>query len=187
MITGCASGRPAGDEPTDVDAVVEAVEANRDAIVVPASLLEEPEPPPRPPDKALWAQIRDMTVAERVKLALRGNKDVRTLLMRDPNRQIPRLVMKNPRITEEEILTLAKDRNTQEEILTIIADSREWSKIHTVRLSLVENARTPASRSFRLLETLVERDLARIGKSKNVPTAIAAQARRLVNARQRRR
>ena len=111
---------------TEVEEVAEEVVANRDSIRVPAVLLVEPEVP-EPPEKALWAQIRDMSMGERVKLALRGNKDVRTLLLRDPNRQIQRLVLKNPRITEEEIMTIAKDRNSDEEILMLIADSRDWS------------------------------------------------------------
>lgn len=176
--------RPPGD-PAEVEAVAEEIVAERDSIVVPPALLHEPEPA-KPPDKALWAQIRDMSVGERVKLALRGNKDVRALLLRDPNRSIQRLVLQNPRITEEEILAIAKDRNSDEEILAILADSRAWVKVYSVRLALAENARTPMPRAFRLLGTLVERDLARIGKSKNVPTAIATQARRMIAAKSRR-
>ncbi len=63
-----------------------------------------------------------MTVGHKVKLAFNGNKDVRTVLLRDSNKIIPRLVLQNPRITEEEILMLAKDRNADDEILRQIAE-----------------------------------------------------------------
>jgi hypothetical protein len=90
-------------ERAEAMAVAEQVHAGTDAIVVPTELVEEPsEPKPTDePEKALWLRIRTMTVAEKVKLALRGNKDARGILLRDTNRILPRLVLQNPRITEE--------------------------------------------------------------------------------------
>jgi len=163
-------------------AVAEQVHAGTDTIVVPTDLVEESsEPKPAPEaEKALWMRIRSMTVAEKVKLALRGNKDARGLLMRDTNRIIPRLVLQNPRITEEEILMLAKDRNVDEEILRLIADSREWTKVFAVRKALVENAKTPSGKALQLLPSLGEREISRLAKSKQVPSVIAIQARRIL-------
>jgi hypothetical protein len=169
-------------ERAEAMAVAERVHAGTDAIVVPTELVEEPsEPKPAAePEKALWLRIRTMTVAEKVKLALRGNKDARGILLRDTNRILPRLVLQNPRITEEEILTLAKDRNVDEEILRLIADSREWTKVYAVRCALVENARTPAGKALNLLPTLGEREISRLAKSKQVPNVISVQARRIL-------
>ena len=168
-------------ERAEAMAVAEQVHAGTDAIVVPTELVEEPsEPKPAEPEKALWLRIRTMTVAEKVKLALRGNKDARGILLRDTNRILPRLVLQNPRITEEEILTLAKDRNVDEEILRLIADSREWTKVYAVRSALVEDARTPAGKALNLLPTLGEREISRLAKSKQVPNVISVQARRIL-------
>jgi hypothetical protein len=170
--------------------VAKRVTEGTDGISVPTELIEEPAEP-RPvsqPEKPLWIRVRDMTVAEKVKLALRGNKDARAILIHDSNKVIPRFVMQNPRLTEEEVLLLAKDRNTQEEILRTIADSRAWTKIYAVRAALVENARTPAGKALNLLTTLDERDIGRLAKSKQVPNVISAQARRLMfQALERRR
>ena len=169
-------------ERAEAMAVAEQVHAGTDAIVVPTELVEEPSEskPADEPEKALWLRIRTMTVAEKVKLALRGNKDARGILLRDTNRILPRLVLQNPRITEEEILTLAKDRNVDEEILRLIADSREWTKVYAVRSALVENARTPAGKALNLLPTLGEREISRLAKSKQVPNVISVQARRIL-------
>ena len=127
-----------------------------------------------------------MTVAEKVKLALKGNKDARAILLRDANKVIPRLVLQNPRISEDEILMLSKDRNTDEEVLRMIAESRDWTKIYVVRAALVENARTPVDVALKLLVTLAEREIVRLAKSKNVPSVIATQARRIAAQAQRR-
>ena len=170
--------------------VAKRVAEGTDGIHVPAELVEEPtEPrPPPEPEKALWLRVRTMSVAEKVKLALRGNKDARAILLHDTNRIIPRFVMQNPRLTEEEVLMLAKDRNTDEEILRTIADSREWTKIYAIRASLVENARTPAGKALSLLTTLDERDITKLAKSKQVPSVISVQARRIIfQANERRR
>jgi hypothetical protein len=178
-------------EATDeVAAVAEQVAAGKDAIRVPKDLVEEKPPgakPPPAPDKALWAQIRDMSMAERIKLALKGNKEARTLLLRDTNPQIQRLVLQNPRITEEEILMVAKDRNTDEDILATLADSRDWTKIYALRVALVENARTPVAKALRLLATLGEKELSRLAKSKSVPNIVAVQSRRMLSQMRDRR
>jgi len=162
--------------------VAKRVVAGTDGISVPTELVEEPAEPRKPPEpeKALWLRVREMSVAEKVKLALRGNKDARALLLRDSNKIIPRYVLQNPRLTEEEILILAKDRNTDEDILRTIADTRDWTKIYAVRAALVENARTPAGKALALVPTLDEREIARLAKSKQVPSVISLQARRLM-------
>jgi hypothetical protein len=180
------------DSPTaraEATAVAEQVHAGTDAIVVPDDLVREPAEPQETPhaEQALWLRIRSMSVAEKVKLALRGNKDARGLLLRDTNRVIPRLVLQNPRITEEEILTLAKDRNADEELLRLIAENREWTKIYAVRHALVENARCPSGRALQLLPSLSERDISRLAKSKQVPNVISMQARRIMFQQMQRR
>jgi hypothetical protein len=168
-----------GDDPA-ITAIAEQVTAGKDSIAVSADMLDEP-----PNDKlekrepALWMKIKAMTMAERTKLALRGNKEARMILIRDVNIQIQRLVLHNPRITEDEILTIAKDRNTHDELLVWIADSRDWIKNYAVRTALVENARTPVAKALRILPTLDERELSRLGKSKQIPQVVAMQARRM--------
>ncbi len=177
------SAPPSVNELSEALAVAKRVAAGTDGIRVPQDLVTEREAPWSAidrPDKALWLRIRVMTVGEKVKLAFNGNKDVRTILLRDTNKIIPRLVLHNPRITEEEILMLAKDRNADDEILRHIAESREWTRVYAVRSALVENARTPLPKALTLLQTLGELEIARLAKSKYVSNAIAVQARRLL-------
>jgi hypothetical protein len=184
------SAPPSMDERNEALAVAKQVVAGTDGIRVPQDLVTEREPPSSgtdQPDRALWLRIRAMTVGQKVKLAFNGNKDARTILLRDTNKIIPRFVLQNPRITEEEILMLARDRNADDEILRQIAESREWTRVYAVRAALVENARTPLPKALTLLQTLGERDIGRLAKSKHVSNAIAVQARRLLMQSQDRR
>ncbi len=165
---------------TEAVALARRIEAGEDGIEVPAELVEEREEQKAPLPQSLYAQILGMTIGQKIKLAIRGNGDARNILIRDTNKMIRRFVLQNPRITEEEILMLAKDRNVDEEILRLIADSREWTKVYAVRQALVENAKTPSGKALQLLPSLGEREISRLAKSKQVPSVIAVQARRIL-------
>jgi hypothetical protein len=92
----------------------------------------------------------------------------------------------NPRVTESEVIAVARTRNADEEMLRIITDRREWMRNYQVKLALVTNPKTPLPVAMRQLGTLAERDIRTLAKSKNVPEAVAAQARRLMLARRER-
>jgi hypothetical protein len=167
----------------EVEEIVRAVEAGEDQIAVPAEMLvEEPAPPaaPRPEATNLYHQILGMGTAAKIKLALRGNKDARLILVRDANKLIRRLVLMNPRISDAEVISVARNRSADEELLRLIAERREWMRNYQVRLALSTNPKTPLVIAMRQIGTLNERDLRALAKSKNVPAAVAAQARRLV-------
>lgn len=158
------------------EAIAEAVRTGVDAIEVPDELVVEPSRA----EKSVLARVREMTVAERIKLALRGNREARTLLLRDPNRMIRRFVLENPRINDDEIVVLARNRTADDEILRAVAESREWTENYQVRLALVTNPKTPVVLALRFLGGLRERDVRLLAKSKNVPATIANQAKRIV-------
>lgn len=163
----------------DEAAIAAAVTSGTDAITVPGGLVEDP-PAGASVEKNLLLRLQEMTVAERIKLALRGNREVRMLLIRDANRMIRRFVLQNPRIGDEEIIAVAKNRSADDELLRIIADSREWTKNYQVRLSLVTNPKTPLVASLKFLAGLQERDVRALAKSKNVSATVANAAKRIV-------
>ena len=162
-----------------LEKLAEEIEQGRDHIPVPADLVEDPVEI-RPATKNLAAEIQAMAVGERLKLALKGNRDARTLLIRDANRIIQRFVLQNPRITEDEIVALAKNRSVDRELLAIICKKKEWLTNYQVRLALVTNPKTPMAVAVRLVPLLLPRDLRQIAKSKNVPIAVNGVAKRLV-------
>ena len=166
----------------EVVEIVRAVEAGTDGIAVPEELLVEPDQkaPAKPVPRSLYAQILVMTVAEKIKLALRGNKDARAILIRDPNKLIRRLVFLNPRISDGEVLAVARNRSADDDLIRVITERREWMKNYQIRLALATNPKTPLVIALKQIRTLDERDIRQIAKSRNVPQTVAAQARRIL-------
>jgi hypothetical protein len=171
---------PEADEPTEADVaeIVRAVNAGEDAIAVPQELLDESKAPAAAAPRSLYAEILAMTVAQ--KIALRGNQDARTILVRDASKLIRRFVLLNPRMTDGEAIAITRNKSADEELLRMITDRRDWMRLYQVRLGLATNPKTSLPTAVRLVNTLDTRDLQHIAKSKNVPAGIAAQARRLL-------
>ena len=166
-------------EAEELAALAEEIQEGRDTITVPEELIEE-RPPETKVSVNLLTQIKTLTLGERLKLALKGNRDARTLLIRDANRLVRRFVLLNPRISDEEIVMLTKNRNIDSELLDDICRKKEWVSNYQVRLSLATNPKTPVMLALRFVPTLLPRDLRLLAKSKNVPSAVCSMAKRLV-------
>ena len=169
------------DDEATVEAISQTIEAGTDGITVPGDLLVEGATLPRR-SPSLYNEIAAMNVAQRLKLALRGNRDARTLLARDNNKVIRRFVLNNPMITEEEIINIARDRNSTEEVLRFISERGDWIKGYGVRRALATNPKTPLVIALKQLATLLLQDLGRIARSKDIPQAVVIQARKMVIA-----
>ncbi|MBI2354639.1 MAG: hypothetical protein HYV06_06350 [Deltaproteobacteria bacterium] len=121
-----------------------------------------------------------MGIAEKIKMALSGDKEWRSILIKDANKLVSGSVIKNPRITETEILSLVKAGVQNDEIMRLICANKEWVKNCKIRKALVENPRTPVPNALRYLATLGEKDIAAYAKSKNISSVISTQAKRLL-------
>jgi hypothetical protein len=135
-------------------------------------------------DETLFQQVQKMTTVDKIRLAMRGDKEVRNLLIRDGERTVQMAVVSNPRITDNEIAVIVSSRNVHEEILRQIGASREWFKSYPVKVALVQNPKTPLSTALRLLPTLMLKDLRALAKSKSVPNVVAQAALRLLNKKE---
>jgi hypothetical protein len=128
----------------------------------------------------LYTLIQKLSVFEKVKLARLGNAEARSLLVRDRNKLVATAAVRSPKVQEQEVLAFAKARNVTDEVLRIVATSREWTRSYPVKLALVWNPKCPPQWAIRFLGYLQEGDLRAIMKSRDVPAAIAAHARRLL-------
>ncbi|HEY4744647.1 MAG TPA: hypothetical protein VIH45_08330 [Desulfuromonadaceae bacterium] len=126
-----------------------------------------------------------MGIADKIKTALTGDKEWRTLLIKDSNKLVSGSVIKNPRITESEILAVVKSGVQNDEIMRLICANKEWVKNIKIRKALVENPRTPVPNALRFLSTLGEKDIAAYAKSKNISSVISTQARRILMNKKR--
>ena len=128
-------------------------------------------------------RIMKMGMKDRAKLAMKGDREARNILIRDPNRVIAQAVVGNPRITEQEIEKIASMRAVSEDILRQIANNRQWSRLYPVVHNLARNPRTPIANVLSILSRLQLKDLAGLSKNRNVSDAVRRQALRLSQAR----
>jgi len=86
----------------------------------------------------------------------------------------------SPKITDNELISIAKSRNVGDEVIRIITRNKEITRNYQVRHALATNPRTPQAEAMKFVNYLQERDLRSIMKSKDVPSAISTHARRIL-------
>lgn len=151
---------------------------------VPKDLIDE-KSMARPDEQNMYRMILEMKMGQKLKLALTGNKSAREILVKDSNRLVSSAVLKNPRVTEDEVLKVANSKGASEDLLRNIGRNKEWLKNYNVRLGMIANPKTPLTISMKLLDTLNEKDLAKVAKSKNIASVLASTARRKVEAKEK--
>ena len=125
-------------------------------------------------------RLATMTVPEKVKCATKGTREMRSILIRDPNRMVASAVLSCPKVNDAEVEAFAKMGNVSEDILRTIAMSRAWTKSYTVVLALVKNSKTPVAISMNLMQRLNPADVKKLSTDRNVPEALRVAARKKV-------
>jgi hypothetical protein len=122
-------------------------------------------------------RIMKMTVSEKIKLATLGNKEARTLLLRDSNKLVCMAAAQSPRITDGEILGLANSRTVNADVLRYVYSNREYLKTYSIKVAIVKNPKVPLPTALKMLYTLQEKDIKELARDRNVPQTIQAQAK----------
>ncbi len=148
------------------------------------SLVEEPAEPAA--GKAtgeivnLYALIQKMSVYQKIKLARLGNREARGLLVRDRNKVVAVAAILSPKLTDNEIAAIAQSRNVGDEVLRIVANNRQWTRNYKIKRALASNPKTPQPLAIGFVSQLHDSDMLSLMKSKDVPSAIATHARRML-------
>lgn len=140
----------------------------------------EPGTPTEEGSKEIWA----LPVPMKIRLATLGNAFDRAILIRDPKKIVAMSAVKSPGVTDGEAGKWASMSSLPEEVIGYIANQREWTKLYGIKLSLVNNPKCPTGSAMRLLPHLREKDVESLSRSRGIPSALAAQARKLVMQRQ---
>jgi hypothetical protein len=128
---------------------------------------------------ALIRRIMLMKVKDRIKLGMKGDREARSILIRDPNKVVAQAVIHNPRITDQEIEGIAAMRTVSDEVLRIIGMNRNWARQYPIIHNLARNPRTPLPTAMNVLPRLQAKDLKSIGQNRNVSEAVRRQALRI--------
>jgi hypothetical protein len=156
------------------------VVADPDAPLVDTAVDEAPASPDAAPANAEpeAARLSSLSVMERMKLAMRGTREQRAVLVRDPNRLVASAVLSSPKLTGSEVEQIAKMTNVAEDVLRVIGTSRAWTKNYGVVAGLVRNPKTPVAISLTLLQRVNDRDVKMLAIDRNIPEPIRIAARK---------
>ena len=119
-----------------------------------------------------------MGVMEKIKVATRGTREERSILIRDPNRLVAVAVLSSPKLTDTEVEGFARMANVGEEVLRIIGSNRQWTKNYGVVAGLVRNPKTPVAMSLNLLQRVNDRDVKMLAIDRNIPEPLRIAARK---------
>jgi hypothetical protein len=139
-----------------------------------------PEPATEEEKASMVQQLARMAVPERIKAAMKGSREMRAVLIRDPNKLVALAVLSSPKMNDTEVEAIARMGSVGEDVLRAIAQNRAWTKNYAVVLALVRNAKTPLTFSMNLLNRLVDKDLKQLSTNRNIPETLRIAARKKV-------
>jgi hypothetical protein len=125
-------------------------------------------------------RIYRLNTAEKIITALKGSREERAVLVRDPNRLVATAVLGSPRLTEAEIESFSGMKSLSDEMLRQIGSHREWTKRYGVVANLVRNPKTPVGISLGLVSRLNARDIKSLTVDRNVPEVIRKHAQKFL-------
>lgn len=129
-------------------------------------------------EEGILQKLAAMNPAQRLARAMKGTREERAILIRDPNKIVAVAVLSSPKVSEAEVEAIAKMANVSDEILRIIGNTRAWVKSYRVVSALTRNPKTPQALAMNLLSRLQEKDVKLLVTDRNVPDALRMAARR---------
>lgn len=133
--------------------------------------------------ESTYSVIQTMKMGEKLKIAMQGNMEARRILIKDNNKLISSAVLRNPRLTDMEVVLICQSKVVGDDILRQISETRKWMRLYQVKASLINNPKTPVHISMNLLRHLRDHDLRRIMVDKNLPGAVTSAARNILRGK----
>ena len=132
-----------------------------------------PHQPKTPPQRQNTMQkINSLDVKGRIQLALKGNKEERSILIRDGTKVVALAVLEAPKLADGEVEKFASQKNVLEAVLRQIPLKRRFMKNYIVVRNLVANPRTPLDLGLGLMKNLLAQDLKNLSSNKEVSETI---------------
>ena len=154
-----------------------ALEGDPNALLT--ALLALPPEPAEPDEKdssSIWDRLRALTPLEKRMLAPKADRTERTLLTQDHDPLVLYALLKNPRITVEEVVRVAKSPFLSFQIIELMVKTSQWMASLDLRVTLIHNPKTPQTFSLRILPTLPESEVRTIARGAATSMALKTAA-----------
>ena len=143
------------------------------------TLSELPEEPG--PDDPEHKQLSSLSVLERMKLAMKGTREQRAVLIRDSNKLVSSAVLSSPKVNEAEIEAFTKMGNCSEDVMRIIGMNRSWTKNYGIILGLCKHPKTPPALAMSFVQRLNEKDLKGLVTDRNAKEGLRLLAKKMLS------
>ena len=124
-------------------------------------------------------KISRLDIKGRILLAMKGNREERSLLVRDGTRIVALAVLESPRITDSEVERFAGQKNVLEAVLRGISMKRRFIKQYPIVRNLTFNSRTPIDVALGLMKNLLTSDLRHLAGNKEVSDTVRKLATKM--------
>ena len=160
----------------DTAALVQALRAEADAPgdEVLAEAIEDGDEAVRA--ESVWDRLRSLSRMEKLLLAAKADRVERAILAQDSDPQVLYTLLKNPRLTADEVIRIAKSPFLTFQTAEAIVKSNQWFSNLEVRVALVHNAKTPPAFAMRILHTLPESEVRSISRGAATSMALKVAA-----------
>jgi len=161
---------PAPADPTPAETAKPAASPSHPAQA--AAAYKKMKPAGEPKRENTLQKINNLDVKGRIQLALKGNKEERSILIRDGTKVVALAVLEAPKLSDGEVEKFASQKNVLEAVLRQIPLKRRFMKDYIVVRNLVANPRTPLDLGLNLMKNLLAADLKNLSANKEVSETI---------------
>lgn len=126
---------------------------------------------------------RPLTLGERKSIARQPRRDLIERAVFDPDPAVIRMLLRNPRLTEPDVVRLCARRPCPPAVLRTVSESRRWIGQPRVRIALVKNPDTPADVSQRLVPLLLRQELREVAQAVELPAGVRVACAELLRTR----
>lgn len=149
------------------------------------TLSDLPELSDMPEDQASGEpehkMLSSLSVLDRMKLAMKGTREQRAVLVRDSNKLVSAAVLSSPKVNEAEIEAFTKMGNCSEDTMRIIGQNRAWTKNYGIILGLCKHPKTPPAIAMSFVQRLNEKDLKQITTDRNAKEGMRLLAKKMLS------
>lgn len=164
------------------DGIALAIDGNGDGML--ERLLaraQEEAPTAEEPERSqnTWDRMRGLSQMEKLLLAVKADRAERALLLQDNDPRVLLSLLRNPRVTVDEVVRMAKSTFLTYQIAEVIMKTGQWMASLEVRQALIYNPKTPPAFAMRILPTLPDADVRAIARAGTNMALKQAALRRL--------
>lgn len=149
------------------------------------TLSDLPELSDRPEDSGPGGSdhksLSSLSVLDRMKLAMKGTREQRSVLVRDSNKLVSAAVLSSPKVNEAEIEAFTKMGNVSEDVMRIIGQNRAWTKNYGIILGLCKHPKTPPALAMSFVQRLHEKDLKMLVTDRNAKEGLRLLAKKMLS------